>query len=306
MNKNKLVSYCLFTYNQENFIESAIRGALNQTYSPLEIIISDDCSSDSTFKIVREIVKNYSGPHHVILNRNNENLGLGKHFSNVVYDIASGDYLIIIAGDDISKQNHVDIAVDQLEKYPDVQMIDFSGEIIDENGKIIRKILLDYEIKVNTLRDYLSLRNVDFFAPGRIITRQLLDYFEPLSSKCPTEDSVLVLRSLMMGGFMRINKDVIYYRRHTNNISSSSGLAKLSNLSIVAQYLKDILFLYDKGVIDEMRTNLLLTRVDLEYKLRFLNFSKRLYKVHSFTRPFLKVVYKLIYKLKTNSKINNI
>ena len=49
--EKKLVSYCLFAFNQEKYINEAIKGALNQTYSPLEIIISDDCSTDLTFQI---------------------------------------------------------------------------------------------------------------------------------------------------------------------------------------------------------------------------------------------------------------
>ena len=54
MNK-PLISFLLLTYNQENYIQDAINGALAQTYSPLEIIISDDCSTDGTYKKIEEI-----------------------------------------------------------------------------------------------------------------------------------------------------------------------------------------------------------------------------------------------------------
>ncbi len=53
MNK-LLVTFALFSYNQERFIREALRGALAQTYSPLQIVISDDCSQDRTFKIIQE------------------------------------------------------------------------------------------------------------------------------------------------------------------------------------------------------------------------------------------------------------
>jgi cellulose synthase/poly-beta-1,6-N-acetylglucosamine synthase-like glycosyltransferase len=43
-----LISFCLLTYNQAPFIREAIEAALAQTYSPLEIIISDDFSNDNT------------------------------------------------------------------------------------------------------------------------------------------------------------------------------------------------------------------------------------------------------------------
>jgi glycosyltransferase involved in cell wall biosynthesis len=61
MQNKTLVSYCIFTYNQEQYIEECIRGALSQTYENLEIIISDDFSTDQTFKIIQRIQKEYGG-----------------------------------------------------------------------------------------------------------------------------------------------------------------------------------------------------------------------------------------------------
>ncbi|HUF60663.1 MAG TPA: glycosyltransferase, partial [Verrucomicrobiales bacterium] len=50
-----LVSFLLLAYNQEQYIHEAVEGAFSQTYSPLEIILSDDCSTDRTFEIMREM-----------------------------------------------------------------------------------------------------------------------------------------------------------------------------------------------------------------------------------------------------------
>ena len=49
-----LVTFALFAYNQEEFIREAVEGAFAQTYEPLEIILSDDCSSDRTYEIIQE------------------------------------------------------------------------------------------------------------------------------------------------------------------------------------------------------------------------------------------------------------
>jgi len=43
-----LVTFALVAYNQEQYIREAVEGAFAQTYEPLEIILSDDCSSDRT------------------------------------------------------------------------------------------------------------------------------------------------------------------------------------------------------------------------------------------------------------------
>jgi glycosyltransferase involved in cell wall biosynthesis len=95
-------TFALCAYNQEKYIREAIEGAFSQTYSPLQILISDDCSTDNTFEIMREMVSNYSGPHRITLNRNNENLGIGRHV-NKLFEMADGEVLIGAAGDDVSE-----------------------------------------------------------------------------------------------------------------------------------------------------------------------------------------------------------
>lgn len=60
---DELVSVIICAYNQQEFVGEAIQSALNQTYSPLEIIISDDLSTDSTFEIIQNAVSKYKGRH---------------------------------------------------------------------------------------------------------------------------------------------------------------------------------------------------------------------------------------------------
>ena len=96
-----LVSYCLFTYNQERYIKETVEAALAQIYSPLEIVISDDCSQDATFTIIEEVVRDYNGPHKVIINRNEKNMGIGEHVS-LLASLSTGEFLVTVGGDDIS------------------------------------------------------------------------------------------------------------------------------------------------------------------------------------------------------------
>ncbi len=62
-----LLTFILLAYNQERYIAEAVEGALGQTYSPLEIILSDDCSGDRTFELMKEAADEYRGPHEVIV-----------------------------------------------------------------------------------------------------------------------------------------------------------------------------------------------------------------------------------------------
>ena len=103
MNKSNrpLVTFGLFAFNQEQYVADAVEAAFAQTYSPLEIILSDDCSSDKTFEIMQRAATEYKGPHRIILNRNPQNLNIGGHV-NTLAKLANGDLIVLAAGDDIS------------------------------------------------------------------------------------------------------------------------------------------------------------------------------------------------------------
>ena len=106
-----LFTLALFTYNQEKFVGEAVQAALLQKCSPIEILISDDCSDDNTFDIVKKIVKTYKGPHKLILNCNDKNLGLQQHIDKL-HQLSSGDVIIVAAGDDISHPDRCQKIID--------------------------------------------------------------------------------------------------------------------------------------------------------------------------------------------------
>ena len=80
-NSRPLMTFALIAYNQENFVEEAISGALSQTYQPLQIVLSDDGSTDRTFELMKRAAQEYSGPHDVVVNQNEENRGIGAHIN---------------------------------------------------------------------------------------------------------------------------------------------------------------------------------------------------------------------------------
>lgn len=72
-----LVTLDLLAYNQERFLKEGIEGVLSQTYSPLEIILSKDWSSDRTFATISELRNGYKRPEKIDSFRDSERLILG-------------------------------------------------------------------------------------------------------------------------------------------------------------------------------------------------------------------------------------
>ena len=105
--ESPLVTFAIFGYNQEKYIGEAVRSALAQTYEPMEVILSDDGSTDQTFQIMQEMASSYSGSKKVIARRTEKNLGTFLHVVDVAR-IAKGKLFVLAAGDDVSREERTE------------------------------------------------------------------------------------------------------------------------------------------------------------------------------------------------------
>src|SRR6476661_6415310 len=94
---NPLVSVVLATYNGELFIEEQIKSILQQTYSPIELIIVDDASTDNTISIIQQFEASHSC---IRLFTSERNVGYIKNFEKGML-LASGEYIALSDQDDI-------------------------------------------------------------------------------------------------------------------------------------------------------------------------------------------------------------
>lgn len=93
-----LVSIAMCTYNGEVFLDQQIQSILNQTYTNLELVIVDDCSTDGTFELLQSWHTKY--PSKFKIYRNEKNLGYNKNFEKAIA-LCSGDFIAISDQDDI-------------------------------------------------------------------------------------------------------------------------------------------------------------------------------------------------------------
>ena len=102
-------------YNRQKYIAQAIESVLASTYSNLELIISDDCSTDSTVEIAREYEVNDS---KIKVFANNENLG-DYYNRNKAASYAKGKYIKYLDSDDIMYPHCLQVMVSAMEKFPE-------------------------------------------------------------------------------------------------------------------------------------------------------------------------------------------
>ena len=100
------ISLVLLACNQEAWAADAAASVLAQACEPLEIVLSDDASTDGTFAVLAKAAGEYRGPHRVRARRNERNLGIGAHWNRLVAE-TSGALLVCAAGDDLSLPHRV-------------------------------------------------------------------------------------------------------------------------------------------------------------------------------------------------------
>ena len=219
MDDRPLLTMLVIAFNQERFIREAVEGALSQTYQPLEVVISDDCSTDRTFEIIKECVGSYRGPHDVRVNRNSVNLGFGSHINRMV-ELARGELHVIAAGDDISFPERVSRTWQAHCESGRVAMsIHSSVVIIDENGNkggVYRRSPRRGPEDGFEAR----LRDLDFAVSGcsHAWHRSVFEVFGPLTPGATLEDRIIPFRSAHLGSIDYIDEPLVFYRRWSGNL----------------------------------------------------------------------------------------
>jgi len=221
------MTFVICAYNQEQFIREAIEGAFAQTYSPLEIILSDDCSKDRTFEIMRELADGYHGPHRVVLNHNAVNLGIARHWNRVA-ELVRGELVVGAAGDDISLPERTALMVDVWEA-SSRRATSIHGRWIgiDQYGcrTYLEETIPWPEVEASSVAkqfvkpiDFIANRQPHVQGSCHTISKRLFAVFGPLPDYVVYEDTALAFRSVLVGEIYFINRPLVKYRRHGKNI----------------------------------------------------------------------------------------
>ena len=117
MNKQPLVSVLMTAYNRQEFIASAIESVLNATYKNVELVISDDASTDATVAIANQYA---SKDQRIKVFVHEKNIGDYPN-RNRAAEYATGFYLMHVDSDDIIFEKSIQQCVELMQQYPDVQ-----------------------------------------------------------------------------------------------------------------------------------------------------------------------------------------
>lgn len=214
-----LASFLLLTYNQRNYVEAALAGALEQDFSPLEILISDDGSTDGTYEYLEKAVTTYRGPHQICLLPRERNRGWTANV-NRTFARAAGRLLLIAAGDDVSLPERTGHMVRQWQALGEGSIALFSSYFVtDARGAVVgRKDYLDGPHPSSVPRRVAG--GVAVEGATAAYDRTVFDHFGPIRYRAVNEDVVLQFRASLLGGVSTVAHPLVRYRKWHGGLSS--------------------------------------------------------------------------------------
>ena len=173
------ISVLVITYKQENIVPRALESLISQRDYIYEVCISDDCSPDGTFEVLKDYQQRY--PDLIKLHRNEHNLGIFQNVE-VTWDLPSGDIIYRLAGDDETPAGYFKSVIEFIEK----NSIDWKNELfciygnykeVEPNGQSIvykNSMVAQHDALKLKVRKLLSNRSACY-------SKKVLDKFEKVS-----------------------------------------------------------------------------------------------------------------------------
>lgn len=201
------ISVIMPVYNCEAYVKEAIESILNQTFLDFELIIIDDCSTDSTLSIV----KSYRDLRIYVIEKE-QNTGYTNSLNDAIV-IAKGKYIARMDGDDIAMPERFEKQLEFLERNSEVVICGSAIKIIGTED------VQRHPTNHNDLKIKLCFSSIFHHPTVMIKTTVLKQNFYNKEFE-PAEDYELWTRLAFIGKMANLEEVLLNYRIHPSQTSS--------------------------------------------------------------------------------------
>lgn len=228
MSSRGLVTVYITNFNYGRFIRQAIESVLNQTYSPIELLIIDDGSTDNSIEII-DCYRNYENIK--IIKQKNKGLNATN---NVALKEAQGDYFIRLDADDYMANYAIAMMVALLEGNPEIGLVFPDYYYVDEVGNIIgveHRHNFDSEV---------SLFDLPSHGACTMVRTKELKKMGGYSESFTCQDGYeLWLKYILKSRVTNISKPLFFYRQHKDNLTRNETKIIAERKKIKSQYVSE-------------------------------------------------------------------
>jgi glycosyltransferase involved in cell wall biosynthesis len=216
-NSEILVSVIINNYNYGRFLKDAIDSVINQTYTPCEIIVVDDGSTDDSHQIMEKY-------ENKIISLIKQNGGQASAF-NSGFARSQGEIICFLDADDVFESDKVEEIVSSLKQYPEADWCFHPVKLVDSSGKAINPEITYGASNIYDIRPYITqgkLRDkLPFQGPvtsGMCFKRTLLNELLPMPEEIKiTSDDYLKYAAFGLSKGVCLLKELALQRIHNNN-----------------------------------------------------------------------------------------
>jgi glycosyltransferase involved in cell wall biosynthesis len=213
----KRVSVGLPVFNAEQYLEQCLESILSQTYTNLELIISDNASTDATEAICRRYAARDA---RVRYHRNSRNHGATFNFRQVML-LSSGEYFLWAAHDDMFAPEYVERAVAVLEQNQDVVLCYSKSIEIDEHGRPLERkeqiVVADASYPHQRFRALIRMDHNCETMFG-VIRADVLERTS-IHGDFPDSDRCMLAEVALYGKFLELPDRLFLHRKHAQQMT---------------------------------------------------------------------------------------
>lgn len=231
-NDNPLVSVIIPAYNHQDYVQETLKSIINQTYQNIELIVIDDGSKDATWQKICELKNECENRFVRVYFAAKENEGTCQTFNKLISH-TKGDYIYIIASDDVAKPQAIEKLLQAARQAQavlavgDNEFINSAGERVgwDKKQNSVPLAKAEYKtfaerLKISAKKDrfgtYRELLKSNHVPNGYLISGAALRkiHFTP---EAPLEDYYMNLQLAKIGKFVFVDEILLSYRWHAAN-----------------------------------------------------------------------------------------
>ena len=212
-----LVSIIMPAYNSEKYIAQAITSVIEQTYVNWELLITDDCSTDETKKIIQEYTSRDTRIRPIFSEKNSGKPSIAK---NSALPFIKGELIAFLDSDDFWMKDKLSLQIQKLRSDPSLALVYTGGYWVDQNNNTIKSFLPKYP-------DGMNLKNMlikyELNNQSVMITKEALDNTrqEFNSTILIGEDYNLFMHIIANYKTASIADYLINYRIHNNALTKN-------------------------------------------------------------------------------------
>jgi glycosyltransferase involved in cell wall biosynthesis len=276
------VSVIIPNYNYARYLPQRINSIINQSVKPYEIIFLDDCSSDDSIMVAKQLLDNCGIACKII--KNDKNIGVYNQWRKGI-ELASGDYIWIAEADDFATYNFLELTCEKFYLDSAINLVYCQSMIVDKDGAVVYQNTLPHTKQLSEsqwLEDFCAIgsqlatqycfyRNIIVnvsscvFRRDAVLTMVDFDFLTTNFKYCG--DWYFYVSLMLAGKIYYLSQPLNMFRKHDSGVT----LSKANSPEYLAELIKIKQFMVNNFAITQS-----IIDCGKEYILQDYNFDKEL------------------------------